>query len=119
MKETKKECRGVIGFYLEEEAESIGEWIFVEDGKIGWARVNVLGDGDYLIIYKEDNSVAFEGEIKPDYKIGRKTIPGAKCEPIIVLGKAAVSWIQKDCQPDDWAALFFSKPPLRAILIKK
>ena len=117
-KRRDKKMNGIVGSYTEQGMGGVSLWIFDEDGKKGWKTFNVLEAGDHLTIYKADNSVAFKGKIKPDYKTGSQKSQ-YNDERFILALNIAVSWVQKGWKPDDWARLFSRSPSLRAILKKK
>ncbi|MFA5133633.1 MAG: hypothetical protein WC459_02410 [Patescibacteria group bacterium] len=111
----------VIGFY-ETGTEGV-YWSLLIDGKRGYEALQGIAAGDFLTIYNEDNSIAFQGKIEPDCKIGYQPYPGnPKFGQPCALG-FWIRWTQKGWQPDDWAALFlreeFGKKSLRAELEKK
>ena len=119
MKKGKKNevLKGVISEFFETGTEGV-LWSFCEDGKKGYNGLHILEAGDYLTIYDKRKKIIFEGKIKPDFEIGNKRIPHSNNWQPVALG-CWIRWTQKGFKPDDWAKLFFKKPPLRATLRKK
>lgn len=117
MKKDKKGLKGIIEIFCETGTEGL-IWSFYENGKKGWDGFHLLEAGNHLTIYNKDSSIAFQGMIIPDHKIGLKKIPFSNYRQPSALGYW-IHWTQKGWKPDDWAKLFFGQPPLRAILIKK
>jgi len=113
---------GVVCDFFETGCEGV-VWVFYEDGKENqWDAFNALEKGDWLKIFKEDGSVAFEGKINPDTKIGWKKYPNNPRHGQPVALGCWIHWTQKDWKPDDWAKLFIRKDTeklLRAEYIRK
>jgi len=118
MEKNEKELKGVIEDYFETGCEGI-MWTFYEDGKEGYGGLHNLEAGDHLTILDDDGSELFSGIIKPNREIGKQVIPlNPEYSQPVALG-CWIHWTQDGFLPDDWAKLFFKKPPLRAILRKK
>ena len=113
---------GVISDFFETGCEGV-VWVFYEDEKKNmWDAFNSLEKGDWLKIYNEDGSLAFEGKINPDHKIGWKEYPlnPGHGQPSAL--DYWIHWTQKNWKPDDWARLFIRNEGenlLRAEYIKK
>lgn len=121
--------KGFVNWFFETGCEGIC-WVLELDGKQGYEALQFIEAGDWLKIYKEDGSVAFEGKIIEDHKSGWQEYPknpghGQPC----ALG-LWIHWTQKGWKPDDWAALFLregvrfkgekkERAKLRAEFIKK
>ena len=108
---------GRVFGYFETGSEGM-EWILGEDGKNGYAAFVLIEKGDHLTIWNEDGTVAFAGEIIPDWKIGWAEYPynpgrGQPC----ALG-CWIHWTQDGWQPDDWARLFIRGDLLKAEITK-
>ncbi|MEK7508374.1 MAG: hypothetical protein AAB568_00785 [Patescibacteria group bacterium] len=116
-----KKYVGKLDWLIEQGIDTAYPWILEEDGKIGYAGTHPIDAGDHLKIYGEDGAVIFDSAIMPDYQIGRAEHPMIKgLEVQFALG-CWVCWIQKDWQPDAWAALFIRSDNnyLRGELTKK
>ncbi len=115
----EKKLEGIIDSYFETGCEGL-EWMFFEDGKVGWDAFKMLEEGDKLTITGGDGAVLFDGLIDPDWEVGYKEYPlnpgaGQPC----ALGYW-IHWTQRGWEPDAWAGLFIGREPkLRATLIKK
>lgn len=118
--------RGVLEPFFETGCEGI-IWSVVEDGKEGFAGLNIIEEGDRLKIYGENGEVIFDGIIECDRLSGWTEYPlnPGHGQPS-ALGYW-IHWTQRGWRPDDWAKLFFyqylpgneNKIPLRAELKKK
>ncbi len=116
---------GVVDNFFETGTEGV-MWVLLKDGFEGYNALVPVDPGDYLKVFAEDGSIAFEGKIIPDWDIGWAEYPnypghGQPC----ALGYW-IHWTQKGWEPDKWALLFFNKDladgehqPLRAELTKK
>ncbi|MCF6276924.1 MAG: hypothetical protein L3J07_03720 [Candidatus Magasanikbacteria bacterium] len=114
----KKEFKGVIFGHFETGCEGY-MWVFYEDGKEGYDGLKNLEAGDHLTIFNNDGLEIFSEIIKPDHEIGKQVIPlNPEYSQPTALG-LWIHWTQDGFLPDDWAKLFFQKPPFRATLRKK
>ncbi len=132
MKKPKtKKYTGVLDGWFETGSEGTYWVLDTQNPKADFYGLIFIEPGDHLKVFNEDGSVAFEGEIIPDFKTGWKQYPG---NPDPKMGQQAVfscdwyvHWIQKGWKPDDWAKLFIwhffeqgrGVPQHRAELIKK
>lgn len=115
---------GVINQFFETGTEGF-MWVLEKDGFEGYDALVFIQEGDYLKVFAEDGSVAFEGEIVPDQEAGWMEYPlnPGNGQPS-ALG-FWIHWTQKGWEPDKWAELFFNEhlkkghKPLRAELIRK
>ncbi len=83
-------------------------WSLTEDNKSGYDALVIIDEGDHLKIFNSENTVAFDGVIRKDYKAGWTEFPRnpGHGQPS-ALGHW-IHWTQKGWNPDDWAALFFN-----------
>ena len=108
--------------YIESFSETGTEghhWVLIKENLSGYDALEHIKHGDYLTIYEHDNTILFEGTIDPNYHTGWTEYyfnPGYG-QPS-ALGYW-IHWTQKDWHQDDWAKLFFCRPPLKAKLIRK
>lgn len=117
----KRTFLGVLDWFAETGTEGM-IWILSEDGKSGYDSIVVLEAGDYLKVFREDDSVLFAGIIVPDYEAGKTPSPfNPEYSKPCALG-FWIHWTQRGWQPDDWARLFtkdiFEQSQLRAELTK-
>lgn len=94
-------------------------WSIVVDDN--FLEVVEIEEGDTLVVFRQDDSIAFEGLIDPD--TGPFVPDGSDAEPLCVFGRE-IHWFQCGWNPNDWASLFFNdidsdREAYRAILIKK
>lgn len=111
--------RGVTHAYFETGTEGVW-WALIEENVFGYEDLNVLDDGDHLMIYKDgyDSEIIFSGFIKKDKLTGARSRPfNPYFKQQVALGMW-VHWIQEGWHPDDWARLFVEKEH-RAILLPK
>ena len=115
-----RELNGVVNWFFETGCEGV-LWVFYEDGKRGYDALHEIEDGDMLAVYNEDGSIAFEGKIVSDWKIGYAEYPMNPGHGQPTALGFWIHWTQKGWQPDDWARLFIREEgkELRAKLIKK
>lgn len=99
-------------------------WMIYKDGYNpgNYNALESIEAGDHLTVFNEDGSIAWEGEIDPDYEVGYTTYPrNPEYGQQAALG-CWVHWIQKGFQPDDWAKFFIQSKAtfegLRAKLVK-
>lgn len=113
-----KVIHGVLDPWIETGNEGV-VWTVYEDDKTGYDGIIALEKGDHLTIYGSDNGVMFDDIIKPDKKAGWQPYDhNPKYGQPSALGYW-VHWTQSGYSPDDWARLFFQKPPLRADIVKR
>jgi len=93
-------------------------WTVIQDGLQGYESIVDIKENDHLKIYDGDD-ILFDGVINPDYNVGWTEYPlnPGHGQPA-ALGYW-IHWTQAGFQPDDWAAFFFRKSPLRAELIRE
>jgi hypothetical protein len=123
-KTVKVKYTGVINNFFETGTEGV-MWVLETDGLSGYDALEFIKAGDRLKIFAEDGvNIVFEGEIIPDYEIGRHEYPfnPGHGQPS-ALGYW-IHWTQQGWSPDAWAQLFFNEhlknsnhKPLRAELI--
>ncbi|MBI5421031.1 MAG: hypothetical protein HZA35_01825 [Parcubacteria group bacterium] len=99
------EFNGTVRSFFETGCEGV-MWVFIEDGKHGYAAIHDIEDGDMLSIYNEDGSVAFEGKIVSDWEIGYAEYPMNPGHGQPTALGYWIHWTQKGWTPDDWARLF-------------
>lgn len=83
-------------------------WSLIEDSKSGYDALVSIENGDHLKIYRPDDTVAFDGVIKTDYKAGWTEFPQNPGHGQPSALGCWIHWTQKGWNPDDWAALFFN-----------
>jgi len=122
-----KKFSGVLDGHFETGTEGVMWVLDTRDKSKGYCGLIFIDPGDRLTIYDADNSIVFNGKIRPDYKTGWREYPknpgyGQQC----ALG-LWIHWIQKGWDSDEWAKLFVkhwfkrwkNAKQLRAELIKK
>lgn len=108
--------RGKLDAFFETGTEGV-LWSLYEHGKEGYEGLQILEEGDYLIVYSSDaNHILWSGYIHPDYTINIERSPfNPSYSQPSVLGYWC-HWLQCALDPKTWAAFFFSE--LEATLIK-
>jgi len=118
-----KEMRGVCFLFSETGTEG-GWWAIQEDGFVtegenegeqwSYEGLHILGEGDDLTVYGDDDSVLFHGIIHRDTKTGSVSRRKGYAVTRIsrkqqVVGGMWVHWIQKGMDPEAWGALFLGE----------
>ena len=65
---------GTVDTFFETGCEGL-VWAFYEDGKSDLDAIRFIETGDRLVIYSNDGSKLFDGEIIPDYHAGWTEYP--------------------------------------------
>ena len=61
MKKSKQRIKGTVSTFSDQGDGGIHVLVFDKDGTEHWEhRIHLLEVGDYLVIYNEDDSIAFE-----------------------------------------------------------
>jgi hypothetical protein len=109
-----KTINGVLEAFAETGTEGI-LWSVHEQGVQGYDGLNVLKNGDYLIILdkKESDKVIWEGYIELDYQINYRPYPMNPQYGQQAIGNFWVHGVQKDFNPDKWLQLFMQENPVR------
>ena len=113
--------KGRLYPYFETGTEGI-VWALIEDGKTEFYDALVtIEEGDHLVVYGEDNSVLFDGDIMMDTETGWREYPQNPGHGQQAALGCWIHWIQRGWEPDAWAGLFLrgKKNPLRCELIKR
>jgi hypothetical protein len=118
-----KEMRGVCFLFSETGTEG-GWWAIQEDGFVtegenegeqwSYEGLQILGEGDDLTVYGDDDSVLFHGIIHRDTKTGSVSRRKGNAVTRIsrkqqVVGGMWVHWIQKGMDPETWGELFIGE----------
>ena len=118
-----KEMRGVCFLFSETGTEG-GWWAIQEDGFVtegenegeqwSYEGLHILGEGDDLTVYGDDDSVLFHGIIHRDTKTGAVSRRNGNAVTRIsrkqqVVGGRWVHWIQKGVDPEAWGELLIGE----------
>lgn len=109
---------GFLDPFFETGSEGV-HWSLVNDDPslTGYAKLNVLQDGDYLFIEDGEGGIVWEGEVKLEYKRNYKPYPS---NPVYGQQEVFGYWVhgfQESEEPETWATWFFEGR--RAVLVKK
>lgn len=68
----------------------------------------MLEEGDYLDVYSNDQTLIFDGVIKPNRNMRAHTAPLATCSQPCICG-LWVYWVQDGFESDGWVDLFVNE----------
>ena len=117
------EIAGCLDIFLETGTEG-AVWILDPDEKgpdDDRRYMQVLEKGDRLKAFNEDGTIAFEGVINPNRRLGWTEYPRNPGHGQPSALGLWIHWTQSGWQPDPWARLFIphkGHPRLKAILTK-
>ena len=114
MIETKLEISGFLVPYFQVGTDRV-LWGIIDLANSGKQEVHFLQDCDFLIVYETNGRVRWQGLIHFEYQRNNSPQPEFWTRQV-VMGHV-VHGCQSDCEPEQWAQMFFEKLP--ATLRKK
>lgn len=112
--ETAQEISGFLVPYFQVGTDRI-LWSISNLANPSSQEIHCLQDNDYLTVYETSGAIRWQGRIKFEYKRHDSPRRGFWTRQV-VLGYV-VHGCQSNCDPEQWAEMFFSKLP--ATLLKK
>jgi hypothetical protein len=114
MIETKQEISGFLLPYFQVGTDRV-LWGIINQANSGSEAIYLLQDNDYLIVYDPTGQIRWEGLIHFEY--ARNNSPKREFWTRQVVMGYVVHGCQSNCDPEQWAKMFFEKLP--ATLRKK
>ncbi len=113
--------KGTLTYWSDENGHLL--WLFLEDEFKGLEHAHLLQDGDYVVIFDENDAAVFNGYIDAVMPLADACIGSCDCCEKYALG-FRVNWIQRGWSAHDWARLFVryhrnGEFPYRAELVKR
>lgn len=99
---------GVLEPFWETGSEGV-HWSVEEDGKLGYASLHGLRDGDWLRVFSAEGGVLFDGEVHLECKRNLRPLPGNPQYSQQEVNGYWVHGLQIDVAPETWAAWFEAK----------
>lgn len=101
--------QGTLEAFSETGTEGIW-WAFCDYDDKGYGSLHILEEGDYLKVYKNKDRkrIHWEGKICQDKETNLEKISGGGPSPRQVIYECSVHWLQKECNPNFWADMFFN-----------
>lgn len=108
-----EEILGTLDAYSEGGIDGV-IWAVQQDDVEDFDGTFILDDGDYLEVFNIDGSIRWQGNILLDWELGfqSKISESNEIGQQVALGYW-VNGVQKDWMSDDWAQMFFDRPPCR------
>ena len=99
--------KGTLNTYFETGMEGV-RWAMKEDDLEGYDALNVLDEGQRLVVYDNAGDVYWRGDIKKDLTTNL-TDETFYPYPRQVANGLIIHWLQKDVNPEKWANMFFDE----------